>query len=89
MGGPGILHGAFEGTKGSRRYKEKISVWRAGGKAKDNIPSWAKGEKPYVGESGKIFAKRLLDRKYGTNNYKKGANSEYSKMQKYADTHFK
>lgn len=88
MGG-GKLHGAFEGTEGSREYKQKISVRKSGGKVKDNIPSFAKGERPYVGENGRDFAKRILDKKYGIDNYKKGANSEFSKLKKYADTHFK
>ena len=55
--------------------------------AKD-IPSWAKGERPQVGESGKEFAKRLLDRRYGEGEYKKGPGSEYNKIKKWADRSF-
>jgi hypothetical protein len=55
--------------------------------AKD-IPSWAKGQRPKVGESGKDFAKRLLDEKYGEGNYEKGAKSEFSKIQKWGDRSF-
>ena len=45
---------------------------RASGKEKANDrPSWAKGERPEPGESGKDFAKRVLDRRYGKDGYKK------------------
>jgi hypothetical protein len=39
-------------------------------------------------EDGKAFAKRILDEKYGTGNYPKGAGSEFSQIQKWANTHF-
>ncbi|PTL75476.1 hypothetical protein [Vitiosangium sp. GDMCC 1.1324] len=55
--------------------------------AKD-VPSWAKGERPKVNESGKDFAKRLLDKKYGEGNYDKGPGSEFSKIQKWGDRAF-
>jgi hypothetical protein len=55
--------------------------------AKD-VPSWAKGERPKVNESGKDFAKRLLDKKYGEGNYDKGPGSEFNKIQKWGDRAF-
>ena len=59
---------------------------KSSGKEKGNdIPSWAKGEKPKPGESGKDFAKRLCDKKYGKDNYDKGPNSDYNKLKKYGD----
>ena len=63
------------------QFKEAIP--RISGKegAKD-APSWAEGQRPRVGESGKDFAQRLLDEKYGKGNYKKGADSEFSRIQK-------
>ncbi|WP_157365581.1 hypothetical protein [Zooshikella ganghwensis] len=48
----------------------------------------AKGEKPYVGESGKKFADRLLNDKYGPNNYPKGPNTEHNKIKKWGDRSF-
>ena len=45
----------------------------------------AKGEKPNEGESGKEFAKRVMDKKCGEGNYKTGPNSEYNKLKKYGD----
>ena len=53
-------------------------------KASD-APSWAKGKKPKPGESGKDFADRLMDDKYGKDNYPKGAGQEHSKIKKWAD----
>ena len=59
---------------------------RASGKEKANDrPSWAKGERPEPGESGKDFAKRVLDRRYGKDGYKKGPNSEYNQLKKWGD----
>jgi RHS repeat-associated protein len=55
--------------------------------AKD-APSWARGERPHKGESGKQFADRLLDKKYGKGNYRKGPGSEHSKLQKWGDRSF-
>lgn len=59
---------------------------KSSGKEKANdIPSWAKGEKPKEGESGKDYAKRLCDKKYGEGNYDKGPASDYNKLKKYGD----
>jgi RHS repeat-associated protein len=55
--------------------------------AKD-IPSWAKGNRPRVGESGKDFAKRLLDEKYGPGKYDSGPGSEFNKVRKWGDRAF-
>jgi len=53
-----------------------------------DIPSWAIGRKPNAGESGKDFAKRLMDEKYGVGKYDTGPGSEYNKLKKYGDRHF-
>jgi hypothetical protein len=59
------------------------------GKEKSNdIPSWAEGERPYVGENGRDFAKRLLDERYGAGNYKKRGSGEYSQLKKWGDRGF-
>ena len=76
------------GGQGPRKFKQP----KAGATGKEgatDIPSWARGERPYEGESGKAFAKRLLDKKYGAGNYPTGPGSEFNKLQKYADRHFK
>jgi len=59
--------------------KPKIS----GKEGAKDVPSWAKGNKPYVDEKGKDFAKRLLDEKYGPGNYRKGPDSEFNKVKKW------
>ena len=53
-----------------------------------DAPSWAKGQRPLVGESGKGYAKRLLDDKYGAGNWSAGPKSEFNQLQKYGDRHF-
>jgi len=55
--------------------------------AKD-VPSWAKGNKPYIDESGKDFAKRLLEEQFGEENYDKGPRSDYNKIRKWGDRSF-
>ncbi len=55
--------------------------------AKD-IPSWAEGERPFTNENGNDFAKRLLDDKYGYDNYRKGPDSEFNKIKKWGDRSF-
>ena len=50
-----------------------------------DIPSWAKGEKPQNGESGKDYARRLCDKKYGKGNYDRGPGSDYNKLKKHGD----
>ncbi|PRY02748.1 RHS repeat-associated protein, partial [Pontibacter ummariensis] len=55
-----------------------------------DIPSWAKGKKPKAGESGKDYAKRVLDEQYGAGEWNKGPKdvgptSEYNKLRKYGD----
>ena len=38
----------------------------------------------YSGESAQDFTNRILSEKYGKGNYRKGADSEYSKIKKWA-----
>ena len=65
-------------------YKNPVS----GKTAANDAPSWAKGNRPYKGESGKDFAKRLMDEKYGAGNYRTGPSSEYNKIKKWGDRGF-
>ena len=69
-------------------YKNKVAP--KGGKSKNDIPDFAEGHAPRVGESGKDFSKRLLDRWYGNGKWEgTGPGSEFSKVKKWGDTHFK
>jgi hypothetical protein len=52
------------------------------------VPSWAKGARPRVGESGKDFAERLPNEKYGAGNWQSGPGSEASQIQKWGDRSF-
>lgn len=69
--------------------ERKVPKPGVGGKegAKD-VPSWAKGERPKVGESGKDFSDRLLNDKYGNGNYDKGPGSEHNQIKKWGDRSF-
>lgn len=62
-------------------FKEPIP--RLSGKeGSKEIPSWARGLRPKAGENIPDFMRRLLDEKYGPGNWKKSADSEYSKIKK-------
>ncbi len=69
---------------------DDLVYWaKQSGKEKANdVPSWAKGNQPTEEESGKDFAKRLMDEKYGEGNYDKGPGSEYNKIRKWGDRGF-
>ncbi len=67
----------------------KIPTSGSGKDKASDIPSWARGERPYVGESGKDFAKRVLDERYGDGEYPTGPGSEYNKLKKWGDRGFR
>ena len=48
-------------------------------------PSWAKGLRPNPGESGKEFAKRVMDERCGEGNYDRGPGSDYNRLKKWGD----
>lgn len=73
----------------SNKEREHKKPKTGSGKEKaDDVPSWAEGESPYEDESGKDFSKRLMDEKYGENNYDRGPGSEYNKLKKWGDRGF-
>ncbi|MFZ5352577.1 MAG: RHS repeat-associated core domain-containing protein [Bacillota bacterium] len=71
----------------AEKFKKPVSGKSGKEMAKD-VPSWAKGNKPYTSESGNDFAKRLMDEKYGPGNYPTGPASEYNKIKKWGDRGF-
>jgi len=74
---------------GDPNRRKKVPKPGVDGKAgAKDIPSWAEGQRPYEGESGKEFAQRLLDEKYGSGNYARGPSSEFNQIQKYGDRSF-
>jgi|GEM_PF-1544710 len=76
-----------QGSQGEKKYRKKKSGL-SGGSQKNDITSWGEGERPLVGESGKDFAKRLCDERYGRGNYPTGPGSDYNKLKKYGDSAF-
>jgi hypothetical protein len=71
------------------QFKEPIPRL-SGAEGAKNAPSWARGMRPRIGESGKDFAKRLLDEKYGPGNWEEddGPSSEFSQIKKWGDRSF-
>ncbi|MFD0362804.1 hypothetical protein ACFQZZ_15275 [Nocardia sp. GCM10030253] len=78
-----------EAAGGTDRPK-KIPASGSGKDKASDAPSWAKGKAPYVGESGKAYARRLMDEHYGPGNWEgTGPNSEFNKIKKYGDRSWK
>jgi hypothetical protein len=68
--------------------KKKPKKGAKGKAGATDIPSWVNAV-PNVGESGKDFARRVMDDRYGKGNWSDtGARSEYNKIKKWADRHF-
>ncbi|WP_201510409.1 hypothetical protein [Psychrobacter alimentarius] len=66
---------------------------KTGKEAASDAPSWVKngGYKPCKNpnEDGKTFADRAIRLHYNTDNYQKGAATEFNRIQKYGDRSFK
>ena len=73
--------GAARGGVKAPKFKVPKSGISGKEGAKD-VPSWVRGQRPQTGESGRDFARRVLDEKYGTGNWIEGAGSEFNKIQK-------
>jgi len=68
-------------------YKTRIPGL-TGKEAAKNVPSWARGQAPYIGESGNDFARRLLIDQYGPGNYPTGPGSEFNQIRKFGTEDF-
>ena len=66
----------------------KVPKSGSGKERATDIPSQFKGQRPYINESGKEFAKRLCDEAFGEGNYGRGPKSVFNMLQKYADRAF-
>lgn len=71
-----------------KEQKQPVSG-KSGKEAANDVPSWARGERPHVDENGNGFAKRLMNNKYGKGNYKTGPGTEYNSLRKWGDRGFK
>lgn len=64
----------------------------SGKESASDVPSWVResGDRPLVGEDGKSFAKRVLDKKYPDlkGQHDTGPTSDFSRIKKWADRHF-
>ena len=84
MGGGG--GGGSGGSGGKNPFKSPKS---GSGKEKaTDVPSWAKGNRPYKNENGNQFAKRLCDERFGKGNYDKGPRSDFNRIRKWGDRGF-
>lgn len=82
--------GVKSNSKAKRKSKSKKKTAKQSKKERaSNVPSWVRGERPKKGENGRSFAKRMMDEHYGEGNWKKGAGTQYNKIQKYGDRFFK
>ncbi|MCF7853122.1 MAG: hypothetical protein K9M07_07790 [Simkaniaceae bacterium] len=79
-----VVPRAWKEHKGAPVYKVP-KVGLNGKEGAKDIPHWAKGSKPFSYESGKEFAKRLMNDKYGAGNYPTGPKSEYNQIKKWGD----
>ncbi len=87
----GLRNALARGEEGGGDDGPKLKSPKSGLSDKEaarDVPSWAKGNRPMVGESGKDFARRLLDEKYGPGNYDTGPGSEFSQIKKWGDRAF-
>jgi len=71
------------------QFKKKKSGL-SGKEGAKNAPDWVKeeGYQPRVGESGKEFARRVMDEKYGPGTYNPREEPEFSQIKKWADRAF-
>ena len=70
-----------------RPFKEAIP--RLSGKeGTKDIPSWARGKYPYVGETGRQFARRLMDQQYGRGNWESNRKDQFNQLKKCGDRSF-
>ena len=81
--------------RGGKIGKEELELPKkpipglSGKEAADSPPDWVRGEKPMIKETGKDFAKRLMDQKYGPGKYPRGPDTEFNKIRKWGDRHFR
>jgi len=76
-----------ESPKTFRPFKEPIPRL-SGREGSKDVPSWARGKRPYVTEKGRDFAKRLMDEQYGPGNWRQDS-PEFRKLQKFGDRSFR
>jgi hypothetical protein len=70
------------------KCQKKVPKSGSGKELAKDVPSRFRGERPYIWESGRDFAKRLLDAEYGEGNYDPRTNADFSKLKKWGERGF-
>ncbi len=70
------------------KCQKKVPASGSGKELAKEVPSRFRGERPYIWESGRDFAKRLLDAEHGEGNYDHRTNADFSKLKKWGDRGF-
>ena len=87
VGAAGVLvHNGIPGSKLFKKPKAGIS----GKEGATDIPSFAKGSRPKVGQNGRDFAEEVMEQQFGKDWRSGGSDrlSEFRKIQKYGDRNF-
>jgi hypothetical protein len=82
---------------GARIPEEALNLPRetipnqTGKAAASDAPSWCQGARPMIRETGKDFARRLMDEKYGADKWPSSPErqTEFSKIKKWGDRNFR
>ena len=77
----------YNKAKSKSKAKSKKKAKKSGKEKANDVPSWARGNKKKSGESGKDFAKRLMNKHYGKNGWKREGRQgrEYNQIKKWGD----
>lgn len=73
----------YSKSKSKSNTKNKGESKKSKKERSTNAPEWSKYKKQKKGESKKQYATRILNEKYGKGNWRKGPESEYSRIIKY------
>ena len=73
----------YSKSKSKSNTKNKGESKKSKKERSTNAPEWSKYKKQKKGESKKQYATRILNEKYGKGNWRKGSESEYSRIIKY------
>ncbi len=70
------------------KCQKKVPKSGSGKELAKDVPSRFRGERPYIWESGRDFAKRLLDAEGGDGNYKDYPGSDFARLKKWGNRGF-
>ena len=70
------------GQKGVNIYYTKKQSRKSGKELGNDYPGWSDYEPPEDNEDQEAYLKRILDKKYGKRNWKRGPKSDYNQIKK-------